>query len=274
MPVGTPLFAVADGTVAVAGPGSPFACPVLNNAVVTGVDVFIEHRVLAPSGEALTLRSRYSHLSRVDVTVGQHVRAGEQIGLSGNAGCSTAPHLHFEVYRFVSATRRFVTMDPYGWEGAGPDPWALDARGAASIWLWRDAPALFKEYHQAANSPSGNAAAAVTAIRWLGYRDDLNPNNEFVEISLDPRYAPSGVQDMTGYTIRNGKDDTYTFPAGARLLVDRPIRVYSGSGQNTDITLYWGRASGVWDNAGDCVRLVTPRGGVYRIRYANITCSP
>ncbi len=272
MAEGTPLFAVADGTIVIAGATTPFACPVLNNAVVGAVEVYIDHRVLAPSGEALTLRSRYSHMSRVDVAVGQSVRAGAQIGLSGNTGCSTLPHLHFQVYRSVPATRKYVTVDPYGWEGSGPDPWAVDPRGAQSVWLWRDAPPLYKEYHQAANSPSGNAAAAVTGIRWLGYRDDLNPNNEFVEISLDPRYAPSGSQDLTGYTLKNDRGDTYTFPSGVTLRVDRPIRVYAGSGQNSDTTLYWGRVSGVWDHAGDCVRLVTPRGGTYTIRYANITC--
>ncbi len=272
MPEGTPLFTVADGTVVIAGPTTPGPCPVLNNAIVQGVSVYLEHRVLAPSGEALTLRSRYSHLSRVDVSVGDIVGAGTRIGLSGNTGCSTAPHLHFEVYRYLPSTRRYVTIDPYGWEGAGDDPWAVHPRGAGSIWLWRDALSLYKEYHQAANTPSGNAAAAVTGVRWMGYRDDVNPNNEFVEISLDPRYVPSGAQDLTGYTMKNNRGDTYAFPQTFTLRRERPIRVYTGFGQNGDTALYWGRASGVWDNSGDCVRLVTPRGGTYTIRTANITC--
>ena len=133
MPVGTPLRAVADGRVTYAQYEPPFACSLLGGATVSALVVAILHT--APGGERFT--SQYVHLSSTSVAVGDQVSAGQVIGLSGNTGCSTLPHLHFGVLRerYTMAARATVT-DPSGWEPATLDPWVAHPSGAASTRLW------------------------------------------------------------------------------------------------------------------------------------------
>lgn len=61
------------------------------NDAAYGLYILITH----PDG----YETMYGHLSRVLVVRGDAVNAGQVIGLSGNSGRSTAPHLHFEVRR-------------------------------------------------------------------------------------------------------------------------------------------------------------------------------
>ncbi|MCB5179385.1 M23 family metallopeptidase [Streptomyces antimicrobicus] len=75
---GTSVKAVGAGTVVTAGWGGAY-----------GNEVVVRH--------ADGRYSQYGHLSRLSVSVGQTVSAGQQLGLSGSTGNSTGPHLHFEI---------------------------------------------------------------------------------------------------------------------------------------------------------------------------------
>jgi hypothetical protein len=261
-----------------AGPQNPFPRPVLNNQVVIALAVTVRHA--APNGQSID--SGYLHLSRVDVSVGQQVVAGQQVGLSGNTGCSTGPHLHFDTFR-VNGTNsgQRTRIDPYGWDSTQADPWAQHPQGAQSFYLWLPGQAPALHYRPATLAPNcgvpatcGSEPVTITGVTYVGVRDDLNPNNEFVELTLDTRFNSGNTsRSLTGYTLRNNLGATYAFPAGVVIREGQPIRIYSGTGVNGETVLFWGRNQGAWNNLGDCVQLFAPNGlRQYRFSFNGAAC--
>ena len=80
VPTGTPVRAMAPGTVTFAGTQRGY-----------GRVVMVDHG----SG----VRTVYAHLSEIRAETGQRLRGRPVIGLAGTSGSSTAPHVHFEVIR-------------------------------------------------------------------------------------------------------------------------------------------------------------------------------
>ena len=111
-PVGTPVWAAADGIVTQAGPAGG-----------AGNMITIRH----DNG----LTTLYMHLSKIGKTtrVGQRVEAKTVIGYSGNTGLSTGPHLHFGVKK-NGAYVDFQTLKP---SRAGSVPKAQLAAYRASV---------------------------------------------------------------------------------------------------------------------------------------------
>lgn len=83
--VGTPIYSALAGTVIGTG-NTDTAC----NGVSYGKWVLIKH--------ANGLTTLYGHLSVISVSAGDKLTTHQKIGLSGNTGYSTGPHLHFTVY--------------------------------------------------------------------------------------------------------------------------------------------------------------------------------
>jgi murein DD-endopeptidase MepM/ murein hydrolase activator NlpD len=85
VPIGTSVRSALSGTVL--GTGNTDLSPACYSF---GKWVMVTH------GNGLS--TLYSHLSTIDVTKGQSVETGQQVGLSGMTGYATGPHLHFGVY--------------------------------------------------------------------------------------------------------------------------------------------------------------------------------
>ena len=119
-PIGTPIYATADGIVG----RSEW------NSGGYGNLVEINH------GQGI--QTRYGHLSRCIAQPGQRVRRGELIGLMGSTGRSTGSHLHYEVridgravnpIPFMQSSQTLVALQRRGrrpgaggrrWPGGGP----------------------------------------------------------------------------------------------------------------------------------------------------------
>ena len=92
---GTPVYAPGDGVV------------VLTEFKFTGYgnEIVIDH--------GFGYKTRYAHLSRIDVVQGMTVRRGDLIGAVGTTGKSTGPHLHYEVLYMGARVnpRNYMNLD-------------------------------------------------------------------------------------------------------------------------------------------------------------------
>lgn len=77
---GNPIYATGDGVVVKV---------VTDRKQGYGFHVEVDH--------GFGYRTRYAHMSRIDVSMGQQVKRGDCIGATGNTGRSSGPHLHYEV---------------------------------------------------------------------------------------------------------------------------------------------------------------------------------
>ncbi len=99
MPEGTPVYAAREGLVVKSRDDSSEGGP--NRKYQNAANgVFVQH-----SDGTIGV---YLHLQKGgnNVKVGDYVKAGDLIGLSGNTGFTSGPHLHFAVYKLKSGTER------------------------------------------------------------------------------------------------------------------------------------------------------------------------
>ena len=185
------LLAAAPGTVQVAGIDSANPC--------FGLNVTVDH------GNGYT--TRYAHMSRIDVSGGQVVARGQQIGLSGTTGCSTGPHLHFGLY----STNPWNAIDPWGWLGPpGADPYPYDT---GDMWLTGNPQDPFPQAPLSTAAVLGGNSASVT---WSPGFDGGEPISSYT-VRATPGGATMQVPATDSRAVFQGLTlgTTYTFSVTA-----------------------------------------------------------
>jgi murein DD-endopeptidase MepM/ murein hydrolase activator NlpD len=194
--IGAQVYAAADGVVVTA-----FLNPANDNPA--GKYIQIEHT-------GTSYLSQYEHLSQLYVTNSQTVQRGDLIGLSGNSGGVSA-HLHFETKMNVAGTWRSV--DPYGWQGVGADPYTL----ATNILLWANnsyagevitnvmSPVVSYQYYDAlgadTNSPIISPVASYQFFDALGMDTNSPIYSLMVSYQYPDLHLVQGYSSGSSYVV-------------------------------------------------------------------------
>lgn len=205
MPVGTPVLAAADGivdTVTTQG----------NGQRSFGLYVVLKHDGFF---------TYYAHLSKALVKVGDVVRQGQQIGLSGGAkgapgsGSSTGPHLHFEVRKDKGSK----SEDPKGWFGK--------VKSSISN-LFKSKSDAYKEFDWASPSglESGSSKAVVGGSRLaqlIAQKGPLSYNDisDGDVLSWARSHGSSSVSDYANNISSNNAMDAASGDAGGMAFGSR-----------------------------------------------------
>ncbi len=110
-PVGTPIQATADGVVEFAR------------------DTRGGYGRLITLRHAHQFRTAYAHLEEIHVEPGQVVRKGDVLGLTGNSGISTGPHLHYEIIY------QGKPLNPYPYVAMEPAPAPFTNEPRSAQWV-------------------------------------------------------------------------------------------------------------------------------------------
>ena len=101
---GTPVYAPADAIVRIASRKYGF-----------GLLVELQHGRGFFPGKKKTVRyrTRFAHLSKIEVRRGQKIKRGDLVGLVGSTGRSTGPHLHYEIIINGRRTNPLITISKF-----------------------------------------------------------------------------------------------------------------------------------------------------------------
>ena len=208
-PVGTPIYAVADGTIVVAGTDTQPLCGD-DRKIVCGRDLspdtggFYGKLVviqLARDYNGQRIFALHGHMSKINVAVGDQIKPGDLIGEVGGSGVAQGgAHVHFEVRLGVNDyahTRNpILWMTPLAGRGAIVGRYT-DAKGAvvrsAVINLYRDP----QDFFYSTESYGRDRWPAINSDDEIGENfamPDLAPGDYIVRVSGQPFTARVTVE--------------------------------------------------------------------------------
>jgi murein DD-endopeptidase MepM/ murein hydrolase activator NlpD len=207
---GTPVLAVADGKVVVAGDDSTEAYGRTTDFYGQLVIIELNRTYLEQPVFCL-----YGHLSEVSVAVGQEVKVGDVLGQVGMTGIALGPHLHFEVRVGSNAYRH--TRNPELWLKPFPDQGTIAGR----LLYPNGCPILDRTItiHQA-DAPDERWASLRTYI----FGEGINPDDNWGE-NFCLGDVPAGAYVLR--TVVNRKLYTY------------PVEVVAGQTAFVEIEIVW-----------------------------------
>lgn len=133
-------------------------------------------------------------------------------------------------------------------------------RESVGLWDCTDVTATTTETTTTATSSSGGEGRlSVVQIHEDASGDDHENLNE--EYAVFENTGDSTL-DLSGWSLEDEKEHTYSFPDGFTLNPGETVTVYTGSGSDTDSELYWGSGRAVWNNGGDTIIVTNANGNV------------
>jgi murein DD-endopeptidase MepM/ murein hydrolase activator NlpD len=207
-PLGTPVLAVADGTVVVAQDD-------FNNLFGWRCDWY-GHLVIVELDQAWLgqpVYALYGHVLQIDVEAGQHVARGEQLAEVGVGGAAEVAHLHFEVR--VGANAFGATRNPMLWIEPA-------SRGVIS---GRLLDPQGRPWHGVGLSLIGRSEGGSDGNTWSYMEDPL----QIVNIHPDEGEA----ENFLFADVKPGEYDVYTRVQGNEYMV--PVQVVAGQVSRVEI---------------------------------------
>lgn len=179
MDIGTPIYAIEDGTV------------IWSQWDPTGGGEMIKIKADSDGGETLFL-----HLSERLVSIGQKVKRAELIAKSGGTGNVSGPHLHFEFWKNIDPANAGITAtdDMIGKFAQFDSRWAE--------------PSYFKTQQPKSYTPSEWAVLALREYPDLSLSETPNGLNfTAIETKFNNIQFNEGIVMMLDYTRKLKKDN-------------------------------------------------------------------